>query len=469
MRYDVIVVGAGTGGTVAAETTSRLGLKTLLLERKPKDEIGNKVCGDGIEAYQFSDLNIPLPKRPVIQNTWGYIRIYAPNQTNYLRINVPGIIVDRRLFGQYLLRRALNSNVEFRDQIIVIQPLFHKNYVIGVEIKNKKSKTRERINAPLVIDASGFNSLLRNSMKSPYIDQTIEKQNIWNCYREIIETGGIDNKLDHVRVGFSQNRDPREQWWLFPKSQTSLNLGVCVWADTKLNPKICYQNYYRNIILPQLKPPIKVIQKGGGVEPISRPLLSLVENGIMFVGDAACCVNPISGAGIGSSMRTGKMAGEIAAQASEAGNYSIDQLWKYNRIFAKERAGGFTALHLVNIMFRKLSDVQLNYLIKNNMIQGDDLLRMTVGQSLLSNPLHFLQTILGGIDHPNLFAYLIYAFLIMRKIKSLYDAYPERSGFYRWKELIEKIYGLTNQLRVSTSLFKSKQLITLIKLYLKPV
>jgi geranylgeranyl reductase family protein len=468
MEYDVIVVGAGTGGAVASETASRLGLKTLLLERKSINEVGNKVCGDGIEGYQFSDLNIPIPRGDVVQNTWKYIRIYAPNQKNYLRINVNGIIVDRKKFTQYLLKRAIDSNVEFRDKVLVLSPIIRNRTVTGVKIKNKKNGLIEDIRARVVIDASGFNSLLRKSLKSPYIDNIISKRDIWICYREIIETTEMDFKLDYIGVGFSQNRSPREHWWAFPKSKTSLNVGVCVWGNSKINAKKCYQNYFKSIILPRITPPIKVIQKGGGVEPIRRPLWSLVENGIMFVGDAGCCVNPVSGAGIGSSMRTGKLAGEVAAEAIGSSNYSIDALWKYNRIFATARAGGFTALHIIRILFRKLSDEDLNHLIKSKLIQGDDLLRITVGQSLLSNPIHIIQSAIGGIEHPEVLMYLSYIFLLIRKIKKLYQAYPDRSEFQRWKHSVQNIYDLVKSLAPTMSLFKKEKLFALFKILLKP-
>lgn len=46
MTYDVIVVGAGPGGSSTAAFTARKGLSTLILDRTdfPRD----KVCGDGL-------------------------------------------------------------------------------------------------------------------------------------------------------------------------------------------------------------------------------------------------------------------------------------------------------------------------------------------------------------------------------------------------------------------------------------
>ncbi|MCK4474310.1 FAD-binding protein, partial [Candidatus Bathyarchaeota archaeon] len=42
-KYDVIVVGAGTAGCLAAKTTAEAGLKVCLMERKKSKEIGEKI------------------------------------------------------------------------------------------------------------------------------------------------------------------------------------------------------------------------------------------------------------------------------------------------------------------------------------------------------------------------------------------------------------------------------------------
>jgi len=47
-RFDVVVVGAGTGGCMAAKTAAKMGLSVCLIECKNANSIGDKVCGDAI-------------------------------------------------------------------------------------------------------------------------------------------------------------------------------------------------------------------------------------------------------------------------------------------------------------------------------------------------------------------------------------------------------------------------------------
>ncbi|MEW6637998.1 MAG: FAD-dependent oxidoreductase, partial [Actinomycetota bacterium] len=55
-RYDLIVVGAGPGGSATAYHASRAGLAVLLLDRQefPRD----KVCGDGLMPHATQEITL---------------------------------------------------------------------------------------------------------------------------------------------------------------------------------------------------------------------------------------------------------------------------------------------------------------------------------------------------------------------------------------------------------------------------
>ena len=61
-KYDVIIVGAGTGGTYAAKTIAEAGLNVCMVERKERENIGKKVCGDALGDHHFKELNLELPR-----------------------------------------------------------------------------------------------------------------------------------------------------------------------------------------------------------------------------------------------------------------------------------------------------------------------------------------------------------------------------------------------------------------------
>ena len=77
MKFDLIVVGAGPAGSMAAKTAAKAGLKVALLEKR--QEIGEPVrCAGGISKSGLSTLVKPDPKWIVAEVEGA--RIYAPNQ-----------------------------------------------------------------------------------------------------------------------------------------------------------------------------------------------------------------------------------------------------------------------------------------------------------------------------------------------------------------------------------------------------
>ncbi len=55
MDYDVIVAGAGTAGSITALTIAKKGHTVLLIDRKWKEKIGDKTCGDALASHHPKD------------------------------------------------------------------------------------------------------------------------------------------------------------------------------------------------------------------------------------------------------------------------------------------------------------------------------------------------------------------------------------------------------------------------------
>ncbi|NVM53563.1 MAG: geranylgeranyl reductase family protein [Candidatus Helarchaeota archaeon] len=445
MQYDIIVVGAGTGGALAAKTAAKLGLKTCLLERKPAESVGDKVCGDAIEKRDFDALKIQLPKSDELENTIKTSNLYSPDQRVCRSLSEEksaGYIINRLKFGQRLLREALDTGLEFQDKMMVLKPMFAQDKVVGVEVKDMRTGEKKQIESKVVIDASGFHSPLRKAMKSPYIENEIDPSDYIVCYREILQVGGMDWDPHSIHIFLSQKRAPGGYLWFFPKSEDCVNLGLGVYAD----PSYKVKEYYKREALPMAKEPIEIIHQGGGVVPVRHPLWSLVESGIMFVGDAACQVNPLHGGGIGSSMRAGIYAAEAAADAIEQGDYSIDGLWTYNKRYAKEQGGYFASLDLLRLAIQGFTDEELNFGLHRDLLSNQDIMDIASGRTVRPSVLDLIGRAIRGIAKPELLLNLYFINNQMNKMKSLYKAYPDRPNFERWKHAITKLFNKVKRL-----------------------
>lgn len=443
--YDVIIVGAGTGGSLAAKTAAKLGLKVCLIDSRPADRIGDKICGEAIEERDLLELGIMRPQGDECANCFEALNFYAPDQKYRVSIKDKGYIVNRLQFGQRLLKEAINAGVELLDQWYVTQPLIgNRGFITGIIARHTENQAATEQTAKIVIDASGIHSTLRKDLPSLYGRSYPLAEEQLVCYREILRVSRLDYSPNQMHLFFSNTNTPGGYGWIFPKEDGIVNIGVAISGDHCHNLK---ENYKRNI-LPLIKDASIPIHQGGGIVSVRYPLWSLVDNGLMYVGDAAFQANPIHGGGIGPSMRAGIYAAEEAAKAMEAGDYSIDQLWGYNQRFAKETGTISMALAVMRLLLYRLSDNDLNAIFKYRLFTWEDFTGIIFGKFrniLQFHPLDIFGRLIRGHQYLRIMDALVVTNDIMNRVHKLYRAYPLRSNFERWKKETLKLYNYVDR------------------------
>ncbi|RLG61317.1 dehydrogenase, partial [Candidatus Geothermarchaeota archaeon] len=99
--YDVVIAGAGTTGTTLAYLLAKDGFEVALIDRRYKELIGDKICGDAIAAHHFKSANVPKPSKDVIRVWVEGFKVYPRSIDYYLKIVAEdgGYIVDRHRYG----------------------------------------------------------------------------------------------------------------------------------------------------------------------------------------------------------------------------------------------------------------------------------------------------------------------------------------------------------------------------------
>ncbi|MFX0139956.1 MAG: hypothetical protein ACFFDN_40315, partial [Candidatus Hodarchaeota archaeon] len=339
---------------------------------------------------------------------------------------------------------------QFLDKTMALD-LLHKNGTVnGLQVKLENGEKAD-LNTKILIDASGFYSPLRKKITSSLIEKDISKKDSILCYREIVKFSSKDQQVDdpeYISIILDQEKAPGGYIWYFPKNDSSLNIGIGAFMDYKGKVKDLYQkNVFQEFIKTSK---FEILSSGGGVVPVRRPLWSCADNGIIFVGDAACHVNPLHGGGIDPSMRAGFHAANSAANAINNDDFSINRLWDYNYNVMTSFGAEFASLDLLRIVLQSLSNEDLNFGLERDLLSGDEILEISSTGGLNLSLIDMAVKAFKGISRPNLLLDLNYLRIRMKEISKLYKNFPEKLEYFSgWKENVIGIYDKIKNLIVN--------------------
>ena len=441
--YDLVVVGAGTAGSITARTAAEQGYKVCLLDQKRKEKIGEKACGEAIGKHHFDELKISQPKGDELANNIVGIDVFSPDLRTVFRIKgegLHGFMINRLEFGQRLLNEALDRGAELYDQTTVLDPIIKDEYVIGVKARDHIKNELLEIFGKVVIDASGIASILRRKMPTNWkVETDTRNKDIEVCYLEIRELSTDLEDSEYLKIYLSQEICPGGYYWIFPKSSNNVNVGAGIQMVNGFpNPKKQLYNY---VFSQPLFKSSKIIKASGGLVSTRRPIDCMVGNGILFVGDAACQPNPIHGGGIGPSMIAGKVAARIAYEAIEEDDTSQRNLWSYNVEYMKGYGAKAAALDIFKTFLQKCEDDDLNYGMENRLVKEEDILHASLGEDLKLNITDKAKRMFRGIKRLSFLKALSETSKRMKEIKNLYKQYPRFEDYDLWVQRIRGIFS----------------------------
>ncbi|MDD5674008.1 MAG: geranylgeranyl reductase family protein [Chitinivibrionales bacterium] len=380
---DVLVVGGGPAGSLAALHAARGGRAVILLERRA--DVGVPVrCGEGIGKKGVS-LTLTVPPE-WIAATIRKISMVAPDGRVVEVRNVDeSYIVDRKIMDRRLLQQAREAGAN----VFMSTPVASVNQSADGRYHCISGQTE--FIAPCLILADGVESRLARDCGWEAFNRL---KDIETCAFGRIKSALI--KKDTCLFYTGSKISPGGYLWIFPRGEGAANIGLGI-AGNRSGPgkarellDTFIQEHFPGAILEDFH--------CGGV-PVAPWRKPLVRSGAMLVGDAAGQVNCINGGGIAYALLAGKMAGTVAAQAFTGGKYNPDYLKKYQRQWARfhgrQQHRSFA-----------LKEMLLNY--------NDEVLNSIAGALLKENPdkLNYLRVFLRTFSrHPLLF---LKAFMLFR-------------------------------------------------------
>jgi digeranylgeranylglycerophospholipid reductase len=352
-RYDVIVVGAGPGGSITAKTCAEGGLDVLMIEKR--QEIGDPVrCAEGVGTDALKK-HIAPDKRWIAAEVKGS-RIIAPDGTEILMssdaaMKDVGYTLERKVFDRVLAQNAAMAGAEVRVKTRATALLKNNGKISGIKAMYM-GETKD-IKADIVIGADGVESKIG---RWGGIDTSLKPHDIETCAQFLV-TNIDPGEYSVFYIG--EKYSAGGYVWIFPKGGYTANVGIGILGSKSGNIRAI--SLLHNFIETHI-PHGKIVELVVGGVPVSGPIEKTSADGLMLVGDAARQSDPLTGGGITNAMDAGKIAGEVCIKAKEKGDYSVKTLKEYeNRWRATIGKEISRSLKVKNLLI-KFNDEQLNQL-----------------------------------------------------------------------------------------------------------
>ncbi|ATD69746.1 MULTISPECIES: geranylgeranyl reductase family protein [Gordonia] len=314
---DVLVVGAGPGGSAAAAHAAAAGRDVVLVDAAvfPRD----KTCGDGLTPRAVAELDALglgslVADRPRIDglllNGWG-----ARQQVRWPSGRFPayGSAVARTEFDDAIRAHAVRTGVRMVEGAKAIDVTMDGDRVGAVTFSAGGDTHTVRVGDLIVAD--GVRSGLGKALGREWHRDT--------AYGVAARAYAPSARADsHWMGSHLELRGPEGELlpgygWVFPLGAAGgglVNVGVGALATSKRPAHMALRpilEHYAAMVQDEWAlggPPVRI---ASALLPMGGAVTGVAGRNWMLIGDAAACVNPLNGEGIDYAMETARLAVEL--------------------------------------------------------------------------------------------------------------------------------------------------------------
>ena len=331
MPSKVLIIGAGPSGTACAATLHRLGHEVVVVDKAtfPRD----KCCGDGLTTNALRILE-GLNFDPSRVADWQTCSDVEMRSFSGRKIDLPlpsiggqfAAIAPRAQFDHALVEHCRDMGITIHEGCAFESITHHDTNGISVQVENLGELTVD-----FVVAADGMWSPVRKSLglSTPgYLGE-------WHAFRQYIGNvhGSANEKL---HIWFDKDLLPGYAW-SFPLPDNRVNFGFGILRTSDRSTK-----YMNDLWRDLLTRPYITETLGEHFVPEDRhtawPIPARIHDAVrssgrvLFIGDAVCATDTLTGEGIGQALETGIAAGEAihecdtAADVRDSYSHKIDSL-----------------------------------------------------------------------------------------------------------------------------------------------
>ena len=309
MQCDVAIVGAGPAGIAAALTLRKSGYDVVVIDKAvfPRD----KCCGDGLTTgalriLEELEFNPPsVPSWTVCEDVWmrspggREMNMPLPHGAGQFSAITPRIELDHALVQQ-----AKDAGISVLEgNAFTAIDNSHRDFV-SIDVDNIGV-----IRSTFVVAADGMWSPVRKALglsQPGYLGE-------WHAFRQYASNVTGPAK-DRLYVWFDKDLLPGYAW-SFPLTGGRANVGFGILRGGKYSVQEMKDLWPNLLQRPHIREALgttAVMEDRHTAWPIpARVTTAPLSSGrVLFVGDAACVTDTLTGEGIGQALLSGQLAGK---------------------------------------------------------------------------------------------------------------------------------------------------------------
>ncbi|MEM2920943.1 MAG: NAD(P)/FAD-dependent oxidoreductase [Candidatus Bathyarchaeia archaeon] len=315
-EYDVVVVGGGVAGSVAARFAAKSGFKTLLIEKFKTPR--KKPCS-GIQFQYFEKLiGEKIPREKLCRNELFKVEIITPKD-KVLKGRMRMLNFWRSTFDGWLNSLAMDAGADFRDNtslIDFVEDKIESKIIVKVSSENRHNEVKTRY----LIGADGMLSQVRKKLRPQDFDKKASGATV-NYYFV-----GVAN-LDPNTLYMFHKREfcPLMFAWVFLKDDKWV-----IGTGANENP-LEYAGRFFNYVKEKYGLQGEVVEKEGFSSTL-KGTVYLGNGRTLLVGDAASLVDLYRGVGMDNAALSGRLAVKAITKAEEE---SLEAVKMYENLMKK--------------------------------------------------------------------------------------------------------------------------------------
>ena len=443
-KYDVFVVGASTTGCWFAYKMAEQGFNVLVIEKNQADDVSREydVFHMGKADMERFDMIIPEENSPLREFCFSHSTMVSP-YGNYPKAcaEAPVIGLHKHDYIMAMADRAKDAGAEIIYGASFTDFIYDDNQrIIGAKYKTDDEECEAY--ARIVADCSGIPAVARTKLPDTSVVGNFKLTNkdilyVVLYYAEYLKNDFNPRDLDGFFLSYKSWSAPSDN----PKGAI---LGIGAFYGYDYAEEIFKEDFIKNVNFPEYR--VERVEKG--MTPYHTSVYSLVDDGFIALGDAACHTKPTCGEGCTSSLVAGQIAVEVISNLLKSDKYlTKERMWSINKRYMTAQGKDFDSMRPILMAVISMNYDEAEYLFANDIIFSEKILGgMDTGLNLSGKDISdivkgIVKGIAKGKIKPATIGKLLKGLGLGDKVGKLYDAYPEQyEDFAEWKVKADKLW-----------------------------